>query len=239
MTSSSHPIRRGKGGIAAFAAIAVALPVTVAGLGTSAALSAPPGTENVALYRSVIVDNWTRTAPSVTPWWTAEPQADAVITETDQTGQLLTDGIFDPDGDPDFPLFSTGFTTTGADAGNAYPYRPREAFDGRKDTYWQASVPDPSAGVPYLQVDLPAPVTIASYALTNTGNIRELSSEAEVDYRAPQDWTLEGWNGSAWVTLDQQTAQSFDSRVLAPDGSVADTPGAVYTARRQTLAYDA
>ncbi|MDR0504898.1 MAG: discoidin domain-containing protein, partial [Bifidobacteriaceae bacterium] len=228
--------------LALLAAVAVAVPV---GVGAVVSPAAAVDT-NIAFHRSVIADNWTRTQASFQPWWADQPQADAVITETDLTPQLITDGVFDPSGTPDWPTYQTGFT------GNAqpstpldYPFGPDVAFDGRKDSYWQITKTTADAGDPYLQINLPQPAAIAKYALTNTGSVRNLSSETERDYREPKAWTLQGSNdGTTWSNLDQQdftTAPSpFDPRVLNSTGlSVVDTPDAVYTARRQTREFTA
>ncbi|MDR3202938.1 MAG: hypothetical protein LBT54_07410, partial [Bifidobacteriaceae bacterium] len=227
----------GRRAIAGLAAVAVVIPVGLAVMAGSAPAFAADS--NIAFHRQVVVDNWTRTVSSDLPWWADQPQADAVVTETDQTGQLLTDGLFDPDGIPDFPRYSTGFTTAGSQPPLAYPYTPTEAFDGRKDTYWQIVQTDPAQGDPYIQIQLPAAAAVGSYALTNTGYIRNLSAETEADYREPRAWRLEGSaDGAVWNVLSTQTGQSFDSRVIDPaTGAVADSPTAVYTARRQTKSY--
>ena len=52
----------------------------------------------------------------------------------------------------------------------------------------------------WLEIEFPLPVTAATYRLfmpaVSTNNF-------------PKGWQIQGWNGSAWVTLDTQTAQNL------------------------------
>lgn len=68
-----------------------------------------------------------------------------------------------------------------------------DIFDANPATYWVAS------SVPaWAEYTFAAPVTITSYAVqTDSGPAY-----------APKDWTLEYWDGSAWVVVDTQTNQT-------------------------------
>lgn len=73
------------------------------------------------------------------------------------------------------------------------------AFDGNTtgnfDARWMA---DYSTGT--LQLDLPSPVTLTAYRIYN--------SAGNDDDENPADWTLEGWDGGAWVLLDTVTGET-------------------------------
>lgn len=56
----------------------------------------------------------------------------------------------------------------------------------------------------WIQYDYPAPVTIASYAITSAGDGME---------RDPKDWQLLGSNdGQTWTALDTQTDVRWSQR---------------------------
>lgn len=66
-----------------------------------------------------------------------------------------------------------------------------KAFDKSAGTYWQPT----GTGTEWIAYDWGAGKTITRYAITcdNGGN------------RCPSAWTFDGWNGSAWITLDTQS----------------------------------
>jgi hypothetical protein len=71
---------------------------------------------------------------------------------------------------------------------------------------WISSVP-PTAGSPQcLGFDLGYAATATTYSIQfNSGSS---------NVAAPAAWTFQGWNGSAWITLDTQTGQTFSNSQL-------------------------
>lgn len=78
-------------------------------------------------------------------------------------------------------------------------FKAFRAFDGdtvgNNNARWLANA---STGT--LQLDLPDPITFVGYRIYN--------SAGADDEENPGAWTLEGWNGSAWVTLDTVAGQA-------------------------------
>ncbi len=103
--------------------------------------------------------------------------------------------------------------------GGPYSSSPSEGvdktYDGERATKW--CVEGPGAKVLW-QVELPAPVEVASYRLT---------SADDVPQRDPQEWTLSGSaDGAAWTVLDSRTlAAPFESRFQTKRFTCAN-PGA-------------
>ena len=77
-------------------------------------------------------------------------------------------------------------------------YQPENAFNGPRGNYWQANTEQ----VGGLADEVPSAVIIVGYtvylAIDNNG--------ADADYLAyaPLNWEFQGYNGSAWETLDTQ-----------------------------------
>jgi hypothetical protein len=82
----------------------------------------------------------------------------------------------------------SGIVTYGHSAGGLLGWL---AFDGDDTTYWNAG-PNPST---YLSYELTASAIFDSYY------IKCLTSYSITD------WTIQGWDGSSWTTLDTQTGQ--------------------------------
>ncbi|WNG17272.1 discoidin domain-containing protein [Cystobacter fuscus] len=99
------------------------------------------------------------------------------------------------------PVLS-GATTSGGSVtrSGAYSssYEAWQAFDGNSSSMWISQVGQTPAWIGYEWLD--APRTITRYAITY--------ANGSITTRAPRDWTLEGWNGSAWVVVDTRTAQA-------------------------------
>lgn len=94
-------------------------------------------------------------------------------------------------------------------------------LDGSSATKWLAT-----ASTAWVEFDLagtPAgPVT--SYRITSAN---------DAPGRDPKDWTLQGWDGSAWVTVDTETGQTFSARFQTRLYTV-DSPG-TYTRFRWNI----
>jgi len=90
----------------------------------------------------------------------------------------------------------SGTVTTSSDGNNV----AWQAFDKNLAVYWQSSSSVTAAWVAY---DWGSPKTITKYVIT-----------ADTTYygsRSPNAWTFDGWNGSAWVTLDTRSGITWTS----------------------------
>jgi len=90
----------------------------------------------------------------------------------------------------------TGGTASASTVDSA-PYAAAMAFDGNAATYWSTSGAGGTVG--WLEYLFPSPVTVAEYSVQ--------SSNVGGAY-APQAWTLESWDGAAWVVADTRTSQT-------------------------------
>jgi alpha-L-fucosidase 2 len=88
-----------------------------------------------------------------------------------------------------------------------------KTYDGDVRTKW--CIDGPGSRVRW-QVELPAPVAVASYRLT---------SADDVPQRDPQEWTLSGsTDGTTWTTLDRRTLEApFENRFQTKEFTCADT----------------
>jgi Dual-action HEIGH metallo-peptidase len=77
-------------------------------------------------------------------------------------------------------------------------YEGWQAFDASNSTMWISSVFQTPAWISYQWSD--GPRTVARYAINFVNG--SLTS------RAPRDWSLQGWTGSSWVTVDSRNAQT-------------------------------
>ncbi|MEZ4359050.1 MAG: zinc-dependent metalloprotease [Kofleriaceae bacterium] len=77
-------------------------------------------------------------------------------------------------------------------------YEAWRAFDSSNSTMWISGVFQTPAWISYQWSN--GPKTVTSYAINFVNG--SLTS------RAPRDWTFQGWNGSAWVTVDTRSAQT-------------------------------
>jgi sugar lactone lactonase YvrE len=106
------------------------------------------------------------------------------------------------------------------------------AFDNNTGTQWGSAI---DAGTPAsLGYEFTSSKTVTDYVLTYVnGSIWE---------RGPRDWTLQGWNGSSWVTVDTVVGETcWGNPPGAPSGGcgatnnirtyTVDTPGS-YTRYR-------
>ncbi|MFH9009707.1 glycosyl hydrolase family 95 catalytic domain-containing protein [Streptomyces afghaniensis] len=85
-------------------------------------------------------------------------------------------------------------------------------YDGNPGTKW--CIDGPGSKVQW-QVELPAPVAVASYRLTSANDVPQ---------RDPQEWTFSGSaDGTTWTTLDRRTlAAPFESRLQTKEFTCAD-----------------
>jgi sugar lactone lactonase YvrE len=100
------------------------------------------------------------------------------------------------------------------------------AFDNNNGTQWGSAV---NAGTPAsLGYEFTSNKTVTNYDLTFVNG--------SIWQRGPRDWTLQGWNGSSWVTVDTVTNETcWGNPPGAPSGGcgplsnhrnyVVDTPG--------------
>jgi hypothetical protein len=107
-----------------------------------------------------------------------------------------------PDAPP--PTCSLVPTMTGPDSPSGHvtrssiidpPYEGWRAFDGATSTLWISAIGQAPAWLAYEWTD--GPRTALRYAITFTNG--------DLETRAPRDWTLQGWNGSSWVTVDTRS----------------------------------
>ncbi|MFJ2443555.1 glycosyl hydrolase family 95 catalytic domain-containing protein [Streptomyces sp. NPDC087658] len=86
-------------------------------------------------------------------------------------------------------------------------------YDGDASSKW--CIERPGSKVQW-QVELPAPVVVASYRLT---------SADDVPQRDPQEWTFSGSaDGATWTALDSRTLEApFESRLQTKEFTCADT----------------
>jgi hypothetical protein len=79
-------------------------------------------------------------------------------------------------------------------------YEAWQAFDGNASSadMWISAVFQTPAWLGYEWVD--GPRTVTRYAIN--------FSNGSLTSRAPRDWTLQGWTGSAWVVVDTRSAQT-------------------------------
>ncbi|MRR49371.1 MAG: discoidin domain-containing protein [Rhodocyclaceae bacterium] len=71
-----------------------------------------------------------------------------------------------------------------------------KAFDKSASTYWQVST-----STSWISYDWGSGKTITQYTIQSRAD----------NSHYPTAWTFDGWNGSAWVTLDTKSGQSFAS----------------------------
>jgi len=99
-------------------------------------------------------------------------------------------------------------------------YAAYQAFDGAKtvggnEGAWVSGAA-PSGGSPqWLAYEFASSKVVSQYAVT--------AGTANVATNAPKDWTFEGWDGSAWVTLDTVTAETGWSNSETRSFSFANT----------------
>jgi hypothetical protein len=74
-------------------------------------------------------------------------------------------------------------------------YEAWQAFDSNTSSMWISQQGQTPAWLGYEWLD--APRTITHYALTY--------SNGSITTRAPKNWTLEAWNGTAWTVVDTRT----------------------------------
>ncbi|MFH8658240.1 glycosyl hydrolase family 95 catalytic domain-containing protein [Streptomyces afghaniensis] len=88
-----------------------------------------------------------------------------------------------------------------------------KTYDGNTGTKW--CIVGPGSKVQW-QVELPAPVAVASYRLTSANDVPQ---------RDPQQWTFSGSaDGVTWTTLDSRTlATPFESRFQTKEFTCTDT----------------
>ncbi|MFE5092592.1 glycoside hydrolase N-terminal domain-containing protein [Streptomyces sp. NPDC056638] len=88
-----------------------------------------------------------------------------------------------------------------------------KTYDGISSTKWCIEAPGSKV---QWQVELPAPVAVASYRLTSANDVPQ---------RDPQEWTFRGSaDGATWTTLDSRAlAAPFENRSQTKEFTCADT----------------
>lgn len=92
----------------------------------------------------------------------------------------------------------TGSTTSGVTIAASSTYSgfdPWKAADKNNATSWTSN----GVQVATWEVDFGTSTIIAGYSIKGDGSYLN---------RLPKDWTFQGWNGSAWVTLDTRTNET-------------------------------
>jgi len=117
-------------------------------------------------------------------------------------------------GTPSLVNVATGGTAS-ASSQNTPNEGAAQAFDGNNNTKWLAW-----ADAATLSYTFASGVshTVTQYRITSANDTATYTG------RAPKDWTLQGWNGSAWVTVDTQTNQAETANFTTRTYNVA-TPG--------------
>ncbi len=92
--------------------------------------------------------------------------------------------------------------------------RAWKAFDGSTADYPTGSYYSTGGlNAAWVQIQLDAARWLASYKITNRGNVTDAS---------PKDWTLQGSNnGSTWTTVDTQTGINWASTSLEKTFTIA------------------
>ncbi|AGC46580.1 hypothetical protein MYSTI_05300 [Myxococcus stipitatus DSM 14675] len=117
------------------------------------------------------------------------------------------------------PVMTSATTPSGiASASSVFSssslYAAWKAFDGNYSFWLSAEGQTPA----WLAYQFPeGPKTVHRYAITY--------SNGSILTRAPKDWTLQGWNGAAWVVVDTRTQQTGWASPLRREFNVA-SPGA-------------
>jgi hypothetical protein len=75
-------------------------------------------------------------------------------------------------------------------------YEAWKAFDGDNASMWISATFQTPAWISY---NFGSPQIVTQYAIT--------FSNGSLTTRAPKDWTLQGWSGSAWVNIDTRSGQ--------------------------------
>ena len=105
-------------------------------------------------------------------------------------------------------MFSNTSPSGIASASSSYSsyYYPWKAFDGEDESgSWSRwiSIPTGTFNGQWLSYEFSEPVTIMAYGITpETGT--HIS-------RSPQDWKVQAWNGSSWITMDTRTGYTTSS----------------------------
>ncbi len=88
-------------------------------------------------------------------------------------------------------------------------YEAWQAFDGNTSSMWLSALNQTPAWIDYEWFN--GARTVTRYALTY--------ANGTITTRAPMNWTLQGWNGTAWVVVDTRTNQinwaGFERREFA------------------------
>jgi len=86
---------------------------------------------------------------------------------------------------------------------NATSHSVQNLINGSYTSYWQTAT---STSLPaWVEFDLGTP------QIVNTLRLTESSHGSAATRYNPRDWTVEAWDGSAWVTLDTQTGQALNN----------------------------
>jgi len=121
------------------------------------------------------------------------------------TGQTYEAGKYydNPGGTTNATPLMTGYTTSGVTVSSTGS--PEYTTDYAWKAFDRANTETTFAGfsgaTPVIVVDYGAAVTIASYSV--------VPRAAGFSSRNPVAWTIDIWNGSAWVTVDSRSSQSF------------------------------
>ncbi len=118
---------------------------------------------------------------------------------------------------------SGGVTRSGAFGTS---YEAWQAFDGNTSSMWLSTENQTPAWIGYEWLD--GAKTVTRYAITY--------ANGTITSRAPMHWTLQAWNGSAWVVVDTRTNQTGWKGFERREFTVA-SPGA-YTKYRLNITDD-
>jgi len=79
-------------------------------------------------------------------------------------------------------------------------YQPWQAFDGTTNTIWLSNMYTSAVWVDYEWGG-------GAYKLVNSYQLKYANGSC-CEQRGPKNWTLQGWNGSSWVTVDTVSNQT-------------------------------
>jgi hypothetical protein len=143
-------------------------------------------------------------------------------------GRLILDGCSCVTSTSQVPAMTSDTTPSGTVSTSgvySVSYPAWQAFDSSSTSMWISEVNETPA---WLAYSWGSGRYIETYALSYVNG--------SITSRAPKDWVLEGWNGSAWVTVDTRTSQVGWTGNETRTFTVA-TPG-TYTQYRLNIADD-
>jgi sugar lactone lactonase YvrE len=123
---------------------------------------------------------------------------------------------------PLIPAMSSNTSPSGIATASGENWPASYAFDGTDATQWGSAI---NAGVPaWIAYEFPSAKTVTSYNLSFVNG--------SLWQRGPKNWTLQGWNGSSWVTVDTVNGETCWGN---PAGSASSACGALNNQRTYTV----